>query len=145
MNQRPRTVALVDDDKIFQLTTSRTMQIAGLAENILQFDNGEDALLFLKEHAHQPDALPDVLFLDINMPMVDGWMFLEDYAVIKDSLRKPIWIYMVSSSIDPRDVSRAHRNENIVDYIQKPVSREKLAEIMQKQAEYVISQHLADS
>jgi len=140
MNQRPRTVALIDDDKIFQLTTSRTMQLAGLAENILQFDNGEDGLRFLRENANEPDALPDVIFLDINMPMVDGWMFLEDYALMKDLLKKAIVIYMVSSSIDPRDVSRAHGNENVMDYILKPVSREKLAEIMQKHAEFATSQ-----
>ena len=140
MNLIPRTVALIDDDKIFQLTTSRTMQLAGLAENILQFDNGEDALRFLRENANEPDALPDVIFLFFNMPMVDGWMFLEDYSLMKDLLRKTITIYMVSSSIDPRDVRRAHSNENVMDYILKPVSREKLAEIMQKQAEYATSQ-----
>jgi CheY-like chemotaxis protein len=116
------------------------MQLAGLAEKILQFDNGEDALRFLRENANEPDALPEVIFLDINMPIVDGWMFLEDYALMKDLLKKTIIIYMVSSSIDPRDLRRAHGNENVMDYILKPVSREKLAEIMQKLAEFATSQ-----
>ena len=73
--------------------------------------------------------LPDFLFLDINMPLVDGWAFLEKYEGIYKTLSKSIKIYMVSSSIDPRDTDRAKANSHICDYISKPVSRENLAQI----------------
>ena len=133
MQVKTPIIALVDDDKVFQLTTSRTIQAAKLTDRILQFENGEEALIFLKEHAMETDTLPDYIFLDINMPFVDGWMFLDDFATLKTDLQKDISIYMVSSSIDPKDVNRAKGNKNVQDYIIKPVSREKLIAILKRE------------
>ena len=134
MQVKTPIIALVDDDKVFQLTTLRTIQAAKLTDKILQFENGEEALSFLKVHAMETDNLPDFIFLDINMPFVDGWMFLEDFATLKTGLKKDISIYMVSSSIDPRDVKRAKGDKNVQEYIIKPVSREKLIEVLKKAA-----------
>jgi len=127
-------VALVDDDKIFRLTASRTITSSNLTDKILQFENGEEALTFLKENADDIESLPDYIFLDINMPYVDGWMFMDDYKPVKPTLKKEIIIYMVSSSIDPNDVNRARENKNIKDYIIKPVSRDKFIELLNKVA-----------
>ncbi|MBL7858566.1 MAG: response regulator [Cyclobacteriaceae bacterium] len=134
MESKSPVIALVDDDVIFQLTASRTIKAAHITDRILQFENGEDALGFLKTYAGNSDILPDVIFLDINMPIVDGWMFLEDYDGLKKNFAKPIIVYMVSSSIDPRDIDRAKRNTNVKDYVVKPVSREKFIELLQQAA-----------
>ena len=134
MENKTPIIALVADDKVFQITASRTIMAAQLTDKILQFENGEDALVFLKDHAGDSETLPDYIFLDINMPFVDGWMFLEDYSLFKTNLSKKILIYMVSSSIDPRDVDRAKQNENIREYIIKPVTREKFIELLSKAA-----------
>ena len=123
-------IALIDDDKIFQLTASKTLKATSITDHILQFENGEEALRFLREHTSNPDALPDYIFLDINMPMIDGWMFLEDYENLKQKFSKPISIYMVSSSIDTRDIERARKNINVRDYITKPVTRDKFIEVL---------------
>jgi two-component system, chemotaxis family, chemotaxis protein CheY len=127
-------VAIIDDDKIFQLTAAKTLIATALTDKILQFLNGEDALDFLKGNIENPMHLPDFVFLDINMPFVDGWMFLEDYAAIKPKLSKPIVIYMVSSSIDPRDIDRAKKNSEVSGYVIKPVTREKFIELLQRAA-----------
>jgi two-component system, chemotaxis family, chemotaxis protein CheY len=127
-------IALVDDDKIFQLTASKTIQATKLTDKILQFENGEDALQFIKTNLADADKLPDYIFLDINMPFVDGWMFLEDYELIKSNLPKPITIYMVSSSIDPRDINRARSNSNVHDYVVKPVTIQKFIELLKRAA-----------
>lgn len=127
-------IALVDDDKIFQLTASRTLKATAITDSILQFENGEDALNFLRQHTTDPDSLPDYIFLDINMPMIDGWMFLDDYENLKNKFSKPINIYMVSSSIDTRDIERAKRNVNVKDYIVKPVTRDKFIELLKNVA-----------
>jgi CheY-like chemotaxis protein len=132
--KRPPVVALVDDDKIFRLTASKIIQTLQLTDQILQFQNGEDALRFLSENLKNKDSLPDYIFLDINMPLVDGWMFLQDFAGIKQSLPKPICIYMVSSSIDPRDVNRAKNIQDVTDYVVKPVTKEKFFELLQYNA-----------
>jgi two-component system, chemotaxis family, chemotaxis protein CheY len=127
-------IALIDDDKIFQLTASKTIKASQLTDQVLQFENGEDAMRYLKDHIAEAANLPDYIFLDINMPFMDGWMFLEDYAVLKPSLAKPMTIYMVSSSIDPRDINRAKNNRDVAEYVIKPVSREKFRELLQKAA-----------
>jgi two-component system chemotaxis response regulator CheY len=127
-------IALVDDDKIFQLTASKTIIATKLTDRVLQFENGEDALNFLKKNLANAEILPDFVFLDINMPFIDGWMFMDDFAGLKDKLAKPMVIYMVSSSIDPRDISRAKKDDNISDYVIKPVTREKFMELLSKAA-----------
>lgn len=134
MQSKAPLIAVVDDDKIFQLTTVRTMQAANVTDRIIQFENGEEALTYLRENASESDLLPDFIFLDINMPFVDGWMFLEDYSTLKYELKKEISIFMISSSIDPRDINRAKQNTNVVEYILKPVSREKLVELLKPTA-----------
>jgi two-component system chemotaxis response regulator CheY len=123
-------VALIDDDKIFQLTSSKFIMSTSITDRLLQFENAEDALKFITSNIANASALPDYIFLDINMPFIDGWMFLDDYDKFKHSLPKPISIYMVSSSIDPRDINRAKNNSNIKDYVIKPVTKEKFTELL---------------
>ncbi|HEY3405793.1 MAG TPA: response regulator [Ohtaekwangia sp.] len=134
MKTKAPIIALVDDDQIFQLTASRTIKSTQLTDRILQFENGEEALDFLRNNLKNTDNLPDYIFLDINMPFVDGWMFMEDYIGLKNQLPKDILIYMVSSSIDPRDMNRAKQNPEIKQYIIKPVTREKFIELLSNAA-----------
>jgi two-component system, chemotaxis family, chemotaxis protein CheY len=115
-------IAIIDDDSIFQMTASRMMRATKMADQILQFSNGEEGLRYLNENAEKRENLPDIIFLDINMPLVDGWMFLDDYANIKTKIGKDILIYMVSSSIDPADSSRAKSNQSVKDYLVKPIT-----------------------
>jgi CheY-like chemotaxis protein len=123
-------IALVDDDSIFQFTATRLLESSKLAQNILHFENGAEALTFLREKALQKELLPDYLFLDINMPFVDGWMFLEDFTTLKSSLAKDISIYMVTSSIDQRDLNRAKSFSEVTDFIIKPISLERFQELL---------------
>lgn len=125
MNNPPRAIiALIDDDAIFQLTASRMLRALQIPLEILQFSNGEEGIRYLNEQAEKPERLPDIIFLDINMPMVDGWMFLDDYQAIRNRIGKKISIYMVSSSIDPHDINRAKSNNLVKDYLVKPISRD---------------------
>ncbi len=64
------------------------------------------------------------------MPITDGWEFLDEYRKIKKEIPKPIRIYMVSSSIDPRDINRAKDNPEVVEYVEKPVSLSKFSELL---------------
>jgi CheY-like chemotaxis protein len=97
---------------------------------VLQFSSSTDAMNFLQENANQPDQLPDLLLLDINMPVLDGWMFLEEYSVLKEKIKKNIHIFMISSSIDSNDIARAKQNKNIVDYLMKPITIDKFRELL---------------
>lgn len=127
--QHKPLIAIVDDDKIFHMMAVRLLQLTNISDRFLTFINGREAFEYLDKNADDPASLPDVLFLDINMPIVDGWAFLEKYDTIQSGLVKKVKIYMVSSSIDPRDTDRAKENEYVIEYISKPVSKEILLEI----------------
>jgi two-component system, chemotaxis family, chemotaxis protein CheY len=126
----PPVIAVVDDDSVYQFTASRTLQATHLANQILQFPNGKEALAFLKNGSSDGHRLPDIIFLDINMPITDGWAFLEEFHQLKAKLGKEIKIYMVSSSIDPRDRNRARNYPEVTDYMEKPISMSKFSEVL---------------
>lgn len=123
-------VALVDDDRIYQFTTERLLQRLGIDIDFLWFKDGEEALVYIKTHKLDADALPDILIVDINMPFMDGWQFLDAFKELKPLFAKPIDIYMVSSSIDDRDMHRARSIAEVRDYVEKPITREKLLVIL---------------
>lgn len=124
------TICVIDDDKIYQLTFKKVVQATGFNHQILIFYNGEEAIIFLQNKANRPEELPDVIFLDINMPIMDGWDFMEEYIQIKPRIGKQISIYMVSSSVDVRDLERAKAIAEISDYLIKPVTKEQLIQIL---------------
>jgi CheY-like chemotaxis protein len=130
MSETGRTVAIVDDDPIYRFTTLRSIERQQLATKVLEFNSGNEALQFLTDKSADPATLPDIILLDINMPLTDGWMFLEQFDLMKSSLSKPITIYMVSSSIDQRDIQRAKENVHVKDYLIKPIPQEKFKDVL---------------
>lgn len=129
-NSPQPVIAVVDDDTVYQFTASRTLKATKLTDQILQFPNGQEALEFLTSNSSDPAKLPDIIFLDINMPVTDGWMFLDEFKKLKTEFAKQMRIYMVSSSIDPRDLNRARANTEVSDYVEKPISLTKFSELL---------------
>ncbi len=123
---------IVDDDDIYQFTMKKTIESLNLAKSIIAFSDGEEALNFMIENLNKDDELPDIILLDINMPIMDGFQFMEEYIKIKPNLGKKITIYMVSSSVDIADIERAKRISDISDYIIKPIKKGKLQSIISK-------------
>lgn len=117
-------MAVVDDDDIFMIIARKMVGYCAPDWSIMEFTNGEEMLNYIQENAQQAANLPDIMLLDINMPVMDGWMFLEEYETIKSQLAKPIKIYLASSSIDTKDTERAKENKNLADYIIKPLTQE---------------------
>jgi CheY-like chemotaxis protein len=124
------TAGIVDDDEIFTYGFRKLTTIKGLFDEILHFSNGQEAIDFLKD-PQNGQHLPDVLFVDINMPVMNGWEFNEAFEEIKSQLGKNIILYNISSSIDLEDIKRAKSNPIIADYLLKPIDEEYLAEISQ--------------
>tara|TARA_Y100000782_G_C10184442_1_gene265680 strand:- start:2913 stop:3311 length:399 start_codon:yes stop_codon:yes gene_type:complete len=123
---------IIDDDPIFVFGAKRIMELANFCNNFLIFHNGKDALETLKpriEHGRLED-LPEIILLDINMPIMDGWEFLDEF--VKIPLEKEIRIYIVTSSIDPADTKKAEEYNNITNYIVKPITIDKLREILEE-------------
>lgn len=121
------TIAIVDDDSIFQFTTKVKLQKLALSSKILIFNDGEEILEFIKSEANASQI--DIILLDINMPMLDGWDFLDLYDKLTPENQANHKIYMLSSSINPIDVDKAKKNKWVQDYITKPISDEDLHRI----------------
>lgn len=125
-----KNLFLVDDDEVFTFLTKRTIEETHLVDQIKIFSNGQDALEFLEKAAGNKDLLPEVILLDINMPILDGWGFLEEFILLQPSIGKRITIYVVSTSISPYDLERARNVSEVSDYIIKPVTKSGLINIL---------------
>lgn len=134
MSQERRNLSacIIDDDPIYQFTMKSILNKQKIVKDILVFKDGEQALDFFISNIDNDQDLPDVIFLDIDMPIMDGFQFMERYVELKPKVGKKIIIYMVSSSVDPKDIERAKKISEISDYIVKPVEPGKLKIILKE-------------
>lgn len=128
---KPYVICIIDDDDIYKFTMKKTLELNKLAHKILAFSDGEEAIEFMNDNLGNKAELPDIIFLDINMPIMDGFQFMEEYVKIKPRVGKKIIIYMVTSSVDNHDIERAEKISEISDYIIKPITSEGLKEIIE--------------
>ncbi len=121
---------IIDDDPIFIYGTKRIMKEVEFAENIIVYNNGQDAVDGLKKIINEGGLLPDVIFLDLNMPIMNGWEFLEEYKNCQHDESKNTIIYIISSSVDPRDLERVKHYNQVDTYILKPITPDDLGKIL---------------
>ena len=114
------TICIIDDDPIFRFGTRKLMEKVQASLNFLVFKNGKEAFDYLVLKTQTSANIPDVILLDLNMPIMDGWQFLDEYLKIENLERIPI--YIVSSSVDRRDIDKAKSYNIVDDYLIKPFS-----------------------
>ncbi len=119
-------VFIIEDDIITSYIIKKIVEDNLKNITIEIFGNGNMALAALEDKA----SLPDLILLDINMPIMDGWEFLE--AISSHSIQKTIPIYILSSSIDPDDLEKAKNFEILQGFCSKPFSKAKLEDIILK-------------
>ncbi len=126
-----KNIFLVDDDATFVFMTKKIIRSTAINSEINEFADGEAAIDFLKDHLDHTEPLPDVIFLDLNMPIMDGWGFLEEYVSLEPKMKKKVKLYIVSSSISPHEIERAKQFSSVSDFIIKPLVKEKFIEIIE--------------
>lgn len=117
---------MIDDNYIDNFVTRKILQNSRFAEDIVVIGSASEALNILRSG----NIKPDVIFLDIRMPDMDGFDFLEEYEKI-DIEKENIRIYMLSSSLDPLDMMKSSGNKYITQFIHKPLSQKILQELCQ--------------
>ncbi|MFT4521761.1 MAG: response regulator RpfG family c-di-GMP phosphodiesterase [Bacteroidia bacterium] len=118
-------IYLIDDDEIQNLINSRIIGLIKADADIKTFTSAEVAL---RELESLP-KMPDLIFLDINMPKMNGWDFLD--AFTEKTLKAPV--YLLSSSINKQDFDKSETYEVVNGFISKPLMEEKLSEVLSKQ------------
>ena len=125
IRKRP-LIGIIDDDQIYQFTLTRIINDNKQAERIITFSDGEKAVQYLNENKDTNENIPDIIFLDANMPIMDGWQFIEEYTSINTEIEKKVVIIMWSSSVNPIHIERASKISEISEYIIKPMKLEEI-------------------
>ena len=127
-------VMLVDDNDIDLFLNKKFLRVAGITDNTINFNSALEALNYLKHNANFPEKLPDSILLDIQMPIINGFEFMELFTEIPDHIKDHVSIYMLSSSTDPVDIQRAQADPLIVDILCKPLDPLALKTVLGKVA-----------
>jgi CheY-like chemotaxis protein len=122
--QNVKHIAIIDDDRLTLTLTEKLILNWLNGIKVTKFTN---ALTALESFENSPDTIPDLILLDINMPELSGWDFLN----IASEKNLPITVCMFSSSIDEGDVIRAKTYQKVVAFITKPITKEKVLAVVQ--------------
>jgi CheY-like chemotaxis protein len=126
-NARHRKVMLIDDNSLDNFINKKLLETNGFAETVSAYESPEDALSFLK--TAPSSELPEVIFLDINMPGMDGFQFLDAFENLNAAIHQQCKIIMLSTSESFKDLNRANKNKFVSKFLNKPLTPEAIGAI----------------
>ena len=121
-----RTIWVIDDDVIYKTIMKKIIKKAAIFDTPITFTNGKEAVDALIKTVTNKEQVPEIILLDIEMPILDGWGFMVEIEKLKSKLEKFPKIYISSSSIAVEDKAKAKNNPDILGYMSKPISLEDL-------------------
>jgi CheY-like chemotaxis protein len=124
-----KLVLLIEDDSITQFLNRHIIESFAFCENIIEAANGLEALNYyekLENGAEPIENVPEVIILDLNMPILDGWEFFESFKNKYPNFLEKTKVFVLSSSINPEDIRRANNDRNIAAFLEKPLDNDKL-------------------
>ena len=127
-----KDIFLIDDDALVNFLNQEIIKDSHPDKQVRSFESATEALEVIKEMLNTSDSkLPQLILLDINMPVMDGWEFLDIFDQLPENKTKDCKIIMHTSSIDPRDIEKAKTYKAVVDYMTKPLNLQSLSKIFQ--------------
>ncbi|MSQ78715.1 MAG: response regulator [Flavobacteriaceae bacterium] len=127
-----KRIFLIEDDSISVFLVKKTIEASNFLTDIKVFNDGLEAIEYFEEIVGHADLFPDIIFLDLSMPVMDGWAFLEEYMQMQPRLGKDIALYVTTSSISPHDIERAKSIRVVSDFLIKPLVTYKVVELLSK-------------
>jgi CheY-like chemotaxis protein len=130
MVNKYRKVMLIDDNEVDLKINSKIINISKLFDEIILCRSGEEALSYLNLNADDKEKLPDFILLDIQMPEMDGFEFLDSFKKFPDKLKDKCHVAMLSSTLDFGDIKKAEANPYVIKLLKKPLFPKELEEIL---------------
>lgn len=125
-------VMIIDDNEIDNFIGAKIIKEAKFSHDILVMDSGHQALEYIQANKHNPDKLPDFIFLDLNMPVVDGFVFLFEFEDFPLLVRNHCKIIVLSSLLEPSIINKVSKNPYVLDFFSKPLNLQILQQIINK-------------
>lgn len=125
---KPNLACIIDDDPMFTYIMSKQMREINFSSSLLTFKNGLEAVNYIRLALQFPENIPDIILLDLNMPVMDGWQFLDEFRNFV--FEKEITVYIISSSISKQDHDKAKTYENVSNFYVKPISKDHLRNML---------------
>ena len=122
--------SIIDDDQVYQWVMKKTIEHTGLIKSVLQFYDGEEALVYFKANLEAVDELPELILLDINMPAMNGWEFLDEFIKLDFKNKYKSTIFIVSSSSVYEDMDKAKEYSIVSGYHVKPITKTTFEEMV---------------
>lgn len=116
-----KTFIVIDDDPISNLLCTRNIKKSVQDADIITFTEAGIGLNFIKSNFNKSDIGNAILFLDINMPTMSGWEFMDEFHNCNSEIKNHVFIYMLSSSVSDADKQKAKTDPDVVDYLEKPL------------------------
>ena len=126
-----KNVLLVDDDETNNFLVKHMLSKIDSCDKIFTALNGEDALQQIVQY-HKENIQIDLIFLDINMPVMDGFEFLDEYQKLPSELHSKTTIMMISSSVHPDDLNKVKTYECVDEFIEKPLSVQIIKDVIKR-------------
>jgi CheY-like chemotaxis protein len=132
MNTKLNCILLIDDDEPTNFLNRLTLEQAGCARDIRIAQSGQEALDYLRNCGSSGAPRPDLIFLDINMPAMDGWEFLEKYRLLPAEQKAEIVLIMLTTSLNPDDEVRTQAIPEVSGFENKPLSQQRVTHLLEK-------------
>ena len=129
------TILCIDDDAITLMLCKKVIIKSSFSHEIITAQNGEEALRYfqtIKEVENQSNAVPQLIFLDLNMPIMGGWEFLDYFNKPEFAAFKTIKVVVLSSTIDPEDLEKSKQYPMVIDFLSKPITQAMLEYLKNK-------------
>ena len=130
MKKKLSTVLLIDDDEPTNVINRLVIDAVNCAENIVAVESAREGLAYLAECSSRVSDVPELIFLDINMPGLSGWDFLEEYRKMPEQLKKQPRIVMLTTSLNPDDQKKAQTIEEVTGFRCKSLTPEMMKDLL---------------
>ena len=121
-------VLLVDDNTVCNFLNRQVLELTLFSRYIVETINGIEAIKYLESAASDPDQIPELIFLDIYMPLLDGLGFLEKFNKLPKCILSKSRILVLSSTLDPSDINKVYESPYVIKFIEKTLTRQKIFE-----------------